>query len=115
MRTTVLILACALSLGACVTTHHYAVAPPGPPYAGPVAIYLVGATPKGEFTEVAVVQAELSQRLFHDPSVEDVLPLLQARAAKLGCDALLHVRIDKGSSHITATGMAARSASLPQP
>jgi hypothetical protein len=109
MRAKALILACALPLSACVTTHDYAytVTTPGPPYAGTVAIYLVGAAPKGEFTEIAVVQAERS-----GGELEDVLPALQARAAQLGCDVLLHVRIDKGESRIVATGMAARSESV---
>jgi hypothetical protein len=112
VRTPTLIVVCSLSLGACVSMRDYAytVAPPEPPYAGPVAIYLVGAAPKGEFKEIAVVQAEISG----GGSMEDILPRLQARAAKLGCDVVLHVRIDNGSTHVTATGMAARSASLPQ-
>ncbi len=113
MRIATLIPVCALALGGCVTARDYAyvVAPPGPPYAGSVAIYLVGAEPTGEFKEIAVVQAEISG----PGSVEDVLPMLQTRAAKLGCDVLLHVRVDSGSGHITATGMAARSAKLSQP
>jgi hypothetical protein len=114
MTSRVLILACALPLSACAAkmqNYTYAVAPTGPRYNGPVAIYLVGATPKTEFTEVAVVQAAISR----DGSVEDVLPALQAQAAGLGCDAVLYVRVDKGDGRIAATGMAARSASLARP
>jgi hypothetical protein len=115
MRTTVSMLACGLSLGACTTAHYYVVGPPGPPYAGPVAIHLLGAEPEGEFQEVAIVQADLGETLFVSANIEHALPLLQKRAAELGCDTVLHVRIDTGRSHITATGMAARSQALLHP
>jgi hypothetical protein len=115
MKTAVLLVACGLMLSACTTAHHFLVGAPGPPYAGPVAIHLQGTEPEGEFEEVAVVQASLEWGLFTDADIEHVLPMLQKRAAELGCDTVLHVRIDNGRRSITATGMAARSSPLLHP
>jgi hypothetical protein len=115
MKTTVMMFACGLSLGGCTTAHYFLVGAPGQPYTGPVAIHLQGAEPEGEFEEVAVVQTTLEWSLLVDADIEHALPLLQKRAAELGCDTVLHVRIDNGRRHITATGMAARSQALLHP
>jgi len=115
MKAAVLLAACGLMLGGCTTAHHFLVGAPGAPYPGPVAVHLQGTEPRGDFQEVAIVQASLEWGLFTPADIEHVLPMLQKRAAELGCDTDLHVRIDNGRSSITATGMAARSSALLHP
>jgi hypothetical protein len=98
MRLPVGLIACCLLISGCVYGRSYPVAPVGPPFEGPVAIYLDGAPLPETFTEVAVVQAQGS------PNIDDLLPVLQREAARLGCNAIINVRVHEGQ----ATGMAVR-------
>jgi len=98
-RGATLLVGCAV-LAACthVSTRSYKVAAPSPPYEGRVQILVLGAPLPQSFQEVAVVQAQGSTE------VDRLLPALQREAARLGCNAILHVRIHDGQ----ATGMAVR-------
>jgi hypothetical protein len=69
------------------------------PTARPAEIYMADQRAPRPFFEVALLQV-----LGHgtDANVEDVAKALQVRAAQLGCDAVVRVRIDQG--YTTAHG-----------
>jgi len=83
--------------------------PPGPPYAGAVAVHMEGAPLPAQYEEVALVQAEGG-----GADLGTLLPALQREAAALGCDAVILVKVDQGARHGSATGVAVRVRSAPQ-
>jgi hypothetical protein len=96
------ILAAALASAACGTrTYHVMVGTAAAPNQGRIALFLNGARAPEGFQEVAVVQAVGND-------MERVVTALQREAAQLGCDAIVNLRIDQGSSETSATGMAVR-------
>jgi len=109
MKRSLLLLA-SLSLG-CGTTavQHHLLSAPGAPHARPVRTILEG-DPVPSSQPVALVQATgrgLNADLPH------LIEGLRAEAQHLGCDAVVQVRIARGSSAATATGFAVRWASHP--
>jgi hypothetical protein len=97
-----LVVAASLS-AACVGTRTYRVlvGNTAAPHQGRIALFLNGARAPDAFEEVAVVQAV-------GGDMEHVVTALQREAAQLGCDAIVNMRIDQGSSVTSATGMAVR-------
>ena len=86
-----------------VRTHRVLTGEAGAPHTGPVAIHMEGAPLPPAYEEVALVQAEGG-----GANLGTLLPALRAQAAALGCDAVVLVRVDQGSGHASATGMAVR-------
>jgi hypothetical protein len=64
-----------------------------------------GSPVAGEYDEVAIVSAVGTGEFGALPSV---LNGLTSEAAKLGCNAVIHVRYDRGAQSATATGIAVR-------
>lgn len=91
-------------LGTHLSTHHVVTGKPGPPYTGVVSVHMEGAPLPARYEEVALVQAEGAGE-----NLGTLLPALRARAADLGCDALVLVKVDQGPSHASATGVAVRT------
>jgi hypothetical protein len=58
---------------------------------------------EGAYTEVAIVSATGGGT---NASLPTVLGLLQTQAAKLGCNAVIRIRYDQGTSNSSATGVA---------
>jgi len=98
--------ACVLPLA--LRTEHVVTGRPGTPFAGAVAISMEGQPPPGDVEEVAIVSATGAG---DRASLHDVLGALQAEAARLGADAVIRVRYDRGAAQATATGVAVRSRS----
>jgi hypothetical protein len=103
MRSRWLVVAASLSAACGVGTRTYRVlvGTTSAPHQGRIALFLNGARAPDAFEEVAVVQAV-------GGDMERVVTALQREAAQLGCDAIVNVRIDQGSSLTSATGMAVR-------
>ena len=98
------ILAASLASAACVggtRTYHVMVGTAAAPHQGRIALFLDGARAPEVFEEVALVQAV-------GGDMERVVTALQREAAQLGCDAIVNMRIDTGSTGTSATGMAVR-------
>ena len=85
-------------------THHFLTGRPAPAYTGPVRVFMEGAPLPGAYEEVALVQV----LAWGDQTVETLLPALQGRAASLGGDALILVRVDQGARQASVTGVAVR-------
>lgn len=105
-----LLLLASLSLG-CGTTsvQRHLLSAPGVPHARPVRAILEG-DPTPHSLPVALVQA-IGRGLNAD--LPHLIEGLRAEAQLLGCDAVVQVRIARGSSVATATGFAVRWASHP--
>ncbi len=97
----------ALGIAGCVTVkaEHVLTGTPRAAYVGSVKVVMDGAPAGGEYEEVAIVSATGSGS---DAALPAVLGALQADAASLGCDAVIHVRYDRGVQSATATGVAVR-------
>lgn len=104
MKRAALLLA-SLSLG-CGTTvvHRYLLAPPGAPHGRPVRTILDG-DPVPSAQPVALVEA-IGRGLNSD--LPHLIEGLRAEAQSLGCDAVVRLRIARGSSTATAVGFAVR-------
>jgi hypothetical protein len=63
----------------------------------PIEVYMVGQAPPRPFDELALLQVVSTGNQAEPPAV---LAALSARAATLGCDAIVRVRVDAG---VTAT------------
>lgn len=101
-------------LAACgeTKTHHVVTGPPGPPYYGGVTVVLEGQPLPPTFVEVAIVQAV--GRGDH-ADLEHVIQGLRWEAGRLGCDVVIHVRIDQGGATASANGIAGRTWGSPPP
>jgi hypothetical protein len=98
------LLAAVLVLGCGgVKVHRVVTGEPGTPFGGPVTLHMEGAPLPARYDEVALVQAEGG-----GAHLDTLLPALQRQAAALGCDAVILVRVDQGSGHASATGVAVR-------
>lgn len=100
-------LAVAFTLVGCarLEVHHVLTGTPGAPYSGPVRVVLEGQADPPGVEEVAIVQAVGT--LGH-ANIEDLVPALTQEAQSLGCNIVLHVHVDQGSSMATASGVAGR-------
>ncbi len=103
------LLCVALGIAGCVavnvTAEHVLTGTPRAAYSGSVKVVMDGTQAGGEYEEVAIVSATGSGEHAALPAV---LGALQADAASLGCDAIIHVRYDRGVQSATATGVAVR-------
>lgn len=105
MKTAAVLLAC-LALSGCGTirTGHVLTGQPGPPRGG-VRIVLQGQPMPADVDEVAIVQA-VGTGVY--ARLENVVTALQDEAGRLGCDAVLNVKIDQGSTTASGTGTCVR-------
>jgi len=110
MKPSLLLLA-SLSLG-CGTTsvQRHLLSAPGVPHTRPVRTILEG-DPTPRSLPVALVQA-IGRGL--DADLPHLIAGLRAETQRLGCDAIVQVRIARGSSVATATGFAVRWTNQPE-
>jgi hypothetical protein len=103
----ILVLAAAFVLAGCGTirAEHVLTGEPRAPIAGEVRVVMDGAPSPGPFAEIAIVTATGTHDLASLPSV---LEALKAETARVGGDAVIRVRYDRGTSGATATGVAVR-------
>ncbi|MBI5501216.1 MAG: hypothetical protein HY907_13300 [Deltaproteobacteria bacterium] len=90
-----------------VETSRVLTGPAGPPYAGPVAIVMENAPPPASFVEVGILQA-IGYGTY--ANLARIVESLQGQAAGLGCDAVIRVHVDQGSSQASGTGICVRTA-----
>jgi hypothetical protein len=102
-----------LGVAGCVTlrSEHALTGTPRDPYTGAVSIVMEGALVPGAYEEIAIVSATGGGG---DASLPAVLGALQGEAAGLGCDAVIHVRYDRGVNSATATGVGVRRGEAPR-
>jgi hypothetical protein len=100
----VLFALAAAALG-CVTlkAEHVLTGKPRAPYSGEVRVMVEGSPVALPYEEVAIVNATGSAT---EATLPAVLGALQKEARKVGCNAVIHVRYDRGSSGASATGVA---------
>lgn len=111
----VLVCCAALSLAGCGSTELHEVLlrrPTGAPH-GEVELYVVGRPPSRPYYEVALLQA-----IGHgtQADVPDVTNALARRGQALGCDAVVGIHVELGSTRAHATGVCVmwRAAVVPQ-
>lgn len=105
-RRFLLAAAAAAVLAGCTTlrSEHVLTGSPSAPWTGEVKVSMEGAPVAGEYEEVAIVSASGSAF----DGLPTVLGALRERAASLGCNAVVRIRYDRGTSQTTATGVAVR-------
>ena len=98
----------------CGTTRasHVMLGQPGPPHERNVRIAMEGQEVPAHYVEVALIQAV--GRGWH-ADLEHVIEGLRREAARLGCDGVIRVQVDQGSSVASATGVAIRVQEGPPP
>ena len=109
MKNGAAVLWVALSLGCVHETlraEHVLTGVPHPPQSGVVRIVMEGAVLDAAYEEVAVVSATGKS---NDATLPAVLGALQGEAARLGCNAVIHVRFEQGAQSANATGVAVRT------
>jgi len=105
LRTGVVIAAALLALGcARLKTDHVLVGVPGSPHSGQVRIAMEGA-PEPTIEEVAILQVAASG---HKSDLPHLVEALTKEAQRLGCDAVVRVRLDKGATQATVSAVAGR-------
>jgi hypothetical protein len=87
------------------TTHHVLTGKPSHARGGDVRVVMESAEVPAGIDEVAIVQA-VGQGTEAD--LEHVIEGLKEEARALGCDVVVRVRIDQGSSTAAASGVAGR-------
>jgi hypothetical protein len=102
-----LFLAAAVVVSGCATlrAEHVLTGQPLAPPPGEVRVVMEGAPSPGAFKEIGIVTATGTLGYAALPSVLDAL---KSEAARLGADAVVRVRYDRGASGATATGVAVR-------
>jgi hypothetical protein len=101
MKNAILVLAAsALGCGT-LTTHHVLTGPRAGPYSGNVRVVLEGVAEPPGLQEVAIIQAVGDGTR---ANLESLVSGLQEEAASLGCDIVVHVHVDQGSSKASASG-----------
>jgi hypothetical protein len=92
-------------LAACgsLRTEHVVTGTPRAPREGEVTVVMQGQAPPPDFEEVAIVQT-VGIGIYS--SLEDVVDGLRTRARMLGCDTVINVRIDSGTSSTSASAIA---------
>jgi hypothetical protein len=103
----ILVLAAALVLAGCGTlrAEHVLTGEPRPPVTSEIRVVMDGAPSPGPFAEIAIVTATGTLEL---ASLPEVLEALKAETARVGGDAVIRVRYDRGTSGATATGVAVK-------
>lgn len=74
-----------------------------PAWSGDVKVVMDGAPLPGAYDEVAIVNATGTVR---DATLPAVIGALQDEARRLGCNAVIRVRYDRGAESASATGVA---------
>jgi hypothetical protein len=95
----------ATALGGCghTETHAAMLRAPQPPSTKPVELYVIDqAAPTRPYYDIAIVQAI---GFGNDANPEDVARALTAKAASLGCDAVIRASFDVGYSRAHAAGV----------
>lgn len=92
-------------LSACgrLQNHHVLTGSAGTPSTGPVRIVMEGGPLPDGFVEVAIVQSVGSG---NKAALEPLVSGLKQEAQALGCNTVVRVRVDQGSQHATAVGVA---------
>ena len=110
MKRIILLSVLSLFTAACGTTRTSRVVTgkESAPYSGEVKILMDGTPVPEGMQEVALVQA--IGHGFH-ADLEHVIQGLRAEAATLGCDAVVRVKVDQGSTQASANGVCMRTAS----
>jgi hypothetical protein len=105
MTARVLLLFSTLVLVACgsIKNHYVMTGTPRAPSAGNVRIELEGAAVPPGFVEVAIVQTVGTHG---KANLESLIAGLKSQAQQLGCNAVVRVHVDQGSSRATAVGVA---------
>jgi hypothetical protein len=85
--------------------HEVMLRAPAVPPSRPVEIYVVGQDPGRPYDEVALVEAV---GFGADADAEHVVRTLGHRAGELGCDAVVRVRVDTGSTMVHGYGVCVR-------
>ena len=88
-----------------VELHELVMRAPEPPASRPAAIYFAGRMPDRPYYDVALLQAV---GYGDDANMEDVARALALRGARLGCDAIVKVRVDQGWARAHAFGVCVR-------
>lgn len=83
---------------------HVLIGQPGPPHGNAVRIVMIGA-PEPTIEEVAILQVAASG---HKADLPHLMDALTQEAQRLGCDAVVRVRLDKGTTQATVSGVAGR-------
>ncbi len=100
-------LAAPLAVAACGFTevHEAVLRPATGPTAHPVELYMGDEAPGRPYVEAAILQA-----VGHggDANLEDLSKALSERAAQLGCDAVVQIRVDQGYTMAHASGVCVR-------
>ena len=86
-------------------TYHVMTGYPGPPHGGDVAVFLLGQPGPPGLVEVGIVQAVGTGM---EADLAHVVAGLKSEAAKLGCVAIVNMKIDQGSSTASGTGTCLR-------
>ncbi len=96
---------CVLALSGCgrVQNHHVLTGAPRAASAGDVRVLMENAPVPEGFVEVAIVQSVGSG---FKAELAPVISGLKEQAQKLGCNAVVRVRVDQGASLATAVGVA---------
>lgn len=100
-----MLLLAALAAG-CATqlrSEHVLTGTARPAWSGEVKIVMEGAPVPGTYDEVAIVNAIGS---VGEATLPAVIGALQDEARKLGCNAVIRVRYDRGTNSASATGVA---------
>lgn len=105
MKTISTLMVAVSMMSGCMTlkAEHVLTGQPRPPWSGEVRVLMEGAPIAGEYTEVGIVTASGSAA---DATLPTVVSALQREAATLGCNGVIRVRYDRGTSTATATGVA---------
>jgi hypothetical protein len=86
-------------------THEVMLRSPAPPTRSQAELYLGDRRPARPVYELGLVQ---SRGFGRDANLEDVTSALAERAARLGCDAVVHVAVDRGYTMAHAVGTCVR-------
>jgi len=98
-----LLVAGAMACAPALQTEHVLTGRARDVYGGDVKVIMEGAPLNGDYQEVAIVNATGAAAKATLPAV---IGALQDEARKLGCNAVIRVRYDRGVSNATATGVA---------
>lgn len=89
-----------------LTMHHVLTGAPAPAFGGDVRVVMEGSEGPSGFVEIAIVQAHGTGQ---NADLEHVIDGLRVRAAALGCDTIVRVRVDQGVSNASASGVCGRT------
>jgi len=89
---------------------HQALLRTAPPFERPAFVYVEGQMPPGEFYELGLVQ---TIGFGSDADAEELVRVLAHDAAEAGCQAVVRVAIDMGTTRAHASGVCVRFVGAP--